>query len=188
MTRPKSQSKSQPTWKDVKAKLACFDQPGLLSLVQDLYAANQDNRAFLHARFGLGDDSLEPYAKTIDRWLWPDVIRNQFPSVAKAKQAIADYKKAVGDPAGLAELMVFYCERAVGFANSVGFGDDSFFNALLGMFEHALKISKALPTESRDDLIARLDEVRFQGSDIGYGVGDSLGFLFEKYTRRTSED
>jgi hypothetical protein len=27
---------------------------------------------------------------------------------AKAKQAIADYKKAVGDPAGVAELMVYF--------------------------------------------------------------------------------
>ena len=25
----------------------------------------------LHARFGLGEDVLEPYKKTIDRWLWP---------------------------------------------------------------------------------------------------------------------
>src|SRR6202140_1208833 len=102
------QSKSQPKWTDVKAKLASFDRAGLLGLVQDLYAAHPDNRTFLHTRFGLGEDVLEPYKQTIDRWLWPDAFRKQDTSVAKAKQAIFNYKKAVGDPAGLAELMVFY--------------------------------------------------------------------------------
>jgi hypothetical protein len=31
--------------------------------------------------------------------------------VVKAKQAIASYRKAIGEPVALAELMVFYCER-----------------------------------------------------------------------------
>lgn len=36
-------SKSQPTWTDVKGKLADFDRGALLGLVQNLYAAHQDN-------------------------------------------------------------------------------------------------------------------------------------------------
>jgi hypothetical protein len=86
----KHQSKSQPTWVDVKVKLATFDRAALLELIHHLYAAHKDNQAFLHARFGLGQDVLEPYKKTIDRWLWPDVFRNQDTSVSKAKQAISD--------------------------------------------------------------------------------------------------
>lgn len=74
-----------PSWSDVKNKLADFDSPGLIGLVQDLYAASKGNQAFLHARFGLGDDVLKPYKLTIDRWLWPDVFKNQDTSVAKAK-------------------------------------------------------------------------------------------------------
>jgi hypothetical protein len=61
-----------------------------MSLVQNLYAAHKENRAFLHARLGLGDEALQPYKKTIDRWLWPDVFRRQQTSVSKAKQAISD--------------------------------------------------------------------------------------------------
>jgi len=72
----------------------------LLGLVQDLYAAHPDNRTFLHTRFGLGEDVLEPYKQTIDRWLWPDAFRKQDTSAAKAKQAISNYKKVVGEPAG----------------------------------------------------------------------------------------
>ena len=84
------QSKSQPRWTDVKAKLTSFDRPALLSLIQDLYSAHKDNQTFLHTRFGLGEDMLRPYKETIDRWLWPDAFSRQVPSVLKAKQAISN--------------------------------------------------------------------------------------------------
>ena len=83
------QPQSQPAWTDVKTKLADFDRLGLLGLIQDLYAANKDNRTFLHARFGLGPDVLAPYKEALDRWLWPDVLRKQDTSVVKAKHAIS---------------------------------------------------------------------------------------------------
>jgi hypothetical protein len=63
----KNRSNSQPTWTDVKAKLAEFDRAALLRLIQSLYAANKDNQAFLPARFGLAEDVPEPYKETIDR-------------------------------------------------------------------------------------------------------------------------
>ncbi len=91
----------------MKKRLAEFDRAGLLGLVQDLYGFSKDNQAFLHARFGLSDDVLAPYKAIIDRWLWPDLAKNQSTSVATAKRAIAAYKKAAGQPEGLAELMVF---------------------------------------------------------------------------------
>src|SRR5579862_4000379 len=122
---------SRPAWTDVKTALAKFDRPGLLSLIQDLYATHKDNQTFLHSRLGLSADVLEPYKETLDRWLWPDVLRNQNPSVMKAKQSISSYRRAIGEPAGLAELMVFYCECAAGFCNDIGYRDDGYFDALV---------------------------------------------------------
>src|ERR1700688_3400010 len=116
----KRQSNSKPTWTHVKAKLADVDRPGLLALVQDLYAASKENQLFLHTRFGLGEDVLLPYKQTLERWLSPDIYRNQDTSIVKAKQAIADYKKATGDPAGLAELMVYFCECVTQFCGLYG--------------------------------------------------------------------
>jgi hypothetical protein len=136
--------KSTPSWSDVKTKLVDFDRAGLLGLLQDLYAANKDNQAFLHARLSLGDDVLKPYKLTIDRWLWPDVFKNQDTSVAKAKRPIADYKKAIGQAEGLAELMVFYCERAAGFSHEFGMDDVGYYSALVRMFEQALKTIASL--------------------------------------------
>jgi len=172
---------SKPSWTDVKAKLASLDRLGLLGLIQDLYAAHKDNQAFLHTRFGLGVDVLQPYRETLDRCLWPDVLRNQDTSVVKAKQAISSYRKAVGDLAGLAELMVFYCERAAGFCDDVGYQDDGFFDALVRMFQQALKVIAQLSGRNRDDLIVRLAQVRVLSHNFGYGVGDDMDSLLAKY-------
>ena len=176
-----STKKSAPGWNDVKTRLADFDRAALLGLVQDLYAASKDNKAFLHARFALGDDLLRPYQVTIDRWLWPDVFKKQDASVAKAKKAIADYKKAVGQSDGLAELMVFYCERAAGFSNDVGQQDEGYFDALVRMFEQALKTIAALPNAARPALLERLDDVRRISHNFGYGVGDDMDDLLAEH-------
>ena len=165
----------------MKANLAEFDRAALLGLVQDLYAADKNNQAFLHARFGLGRDVLAPYKAHIDRWLWPDVARSQWTSVATAKKAIADYKKAVGQPEGLAELMVFYCERAAGFSKEHGLQDGGYFDALVRMFEQALKGLATLPARQRDAMLNRLDAVRRSSRNFGYGVGYALDDLFSKY-------
>lgn len=173
--------KNTPCWSDVKARLVALDHAGLVKLVQDLYAASRDNQVFLHARFGLGADVLKPYKATIDRWLWPDVFKNQDTSVAKAKKAIADYKKAIGRPEGLAELMVFFCERAVGFSNDVGLQDEGFFDALVRMFEQALEAIDALPADNQPPLLDRLDTVRHLGHNLGYGVGDDMDDLLAEH-------
>jgi hypothetical protein len=183
MAKPKP--KSQPTWTDVKEKLADFDRTALLGLIQSLYSAHKDNQMFLHSRFGLGEDVLEPYKKIIDRWLWPDVLRNQDTSVSQAKRAISDYKKAVGDPEGLAELMVFYCEQASGFCSDICTDDEGYFDALVRMFEQALKIANALSVERRHHFVARLDRVRAISHEFGYGVGDDMDFLLSKFTLRS---
>ncbi len=177
----KRQSKSQPGWTDVKAKLAGFDRAALLGLVQDLYAAHKDNRAFLHARFGLGENALEPYKKTIDRWLWPDMVRRQDTSVSRAKRAITDYKKALGDAEGVGELMVFYCERAAGFSRDVSHDDAGYFDALVRMFEQALKTANTLPASVQGNLIARLERVRNSSREFGYDVADDMEVLLSEF-------
>ncbi len=177
----KRNPRSHPTWTDVKARLASLDRLGLIGLIHDLYISHKDNQTFLHTRFGLGEDVLKPYKETLDRWLWPDVLRNQDTSVAKAKQAISAYRKAVGEPAGLAELMVFYCESAAGFCNDVGNQDEGYLDALVHMFERALEVTRQLPAADRDALIARLDGVRTISHNLGYGVGDAMDSLLADY-------
>jgi hypothetical protein len=101
----------------------------------------------------------------------------------KAKQAISSYRKAVGEPAGLAELMVFYCERAAGFCSDIGYKDDGYFDALVRMFEQALKAIAQLSASDRHALIARLDKVRAVSHNFGYGVGDDMDSLLRIRSR-----
>ncbi|MEI8323852.1 MAG: hypothetical protein WCH44_00550 [Betaproteobacteria bacterium] len=167
--------KTTPIWSDVKFQLTDVDRTGLLGLVQDLYAASKGNQLFLHTRFDLGGDVLKPYKATIELWLWPDLTKKTPNiSVSKAKKAVADYKKAIGQPQGLAELTVFYCERAIGFANKVGLDDDAYCDALVRMFELALKYAMALPGVQRDPLLDRLDTVRQSDRNICGWLADEL--------------
>jgi hypothetical protein len=84
----------------------------------------------------------------------------------------------------MAELMVFYCERAAGFCSDIASDDEGFFNALVRMFERALVLANTLPASGRVDLVRRLDAVRQISHKIGYGVGDDMDSLLSKYGDR----
>jgi hypothetical protein len=56
-------------------------------------------------------------------------------SIARAKKAISDYRKANGLPEGVAELLVFYCENAARLQAECSFEDEAYFAALVRMFE-----------------------------------------------------
>lgn len=136
-------SMAAPTWSVVKAELGQFDRAELLALLKALHGVSRENQAFLYARLGLGTDPLEPYKKVIARWINADVAKGQNISVAKAKKAISDYKKAVGHSLGMVELSVFYCEQAFGLLSNCGIEDEGYFAALVRMFEQALRSSES---------------------------------------------
>ena len=178
-----AKAKTSPSWSDVKAKLQGFGQDGLVALIHDLYLANKDNRVFLHTRFALDGEALEPYKRTIERWIFPDIFRNAPHSVAKAKAAISDYKKATGDLLGLVELMVFYCERAAAFSSEVALDDEGYYDALVRMYGRALDGLPGLPGRERVIMLARLNEVREVCEDVGYGVGDDMERFLVNHAR-----
>jgi hypothetical protein len=169
---------SKPTWSDIKAKLADFDRAGVIDLIGDLYSANSDNRTFLHARFALGTDPLKPYKDAISRWTYPNVYERQTYSVANAKKAVTDYRKAIGAPHGLAELMTFYCEQASAFCADLSMDDEDFYDALVRMFAQALRSCGALEPAERTPFLARLKAVRDRCQELGYGVGDETDLLW----------
>jgi hypothetical protein len=167
-----------PTWNDVKTALLDFDRAGLQGLVQDLYTASKDNQAFLHARLGLGHDQLQPFKASISRWISPDLMKGQPISVSKAKKAIADYKKAIGRPDGMAELSIFYCEEAVTFLGSCGMDDEKYFAALIRMYERSLEIVSSLPPAERSTYLERLGRLRSPGKSVGWVVEEEFNSLW----------
>jgi len=179
--------KTKPTWTELKKSLSGLDRAGLLGLIQDLYAADKNNKVFLNTRFGLGDDHLKPYKKIISRWVCPDVIRGQDISVAKAKKAISDYKKAIGRPEGLAELATFYCEECVTLVDYCYIDSEVYFNALIHVFDQALMATSNLSKELRSPFVERMDEVyvailgydRYVGEEL-YSIMCDYGFTEEE--------
>ena len=124
---------------------------------------------------------MTPYKATIARWVCPDVIRNQGFSVAKAKRAILDYKKAIGRPEGMAELTVFYCESCTSLISYCGMEDEGYFDALVRMFQQALEAIRALEPSQQGPFLERLERVRRKGQNWGWGVGDEMNYLMKKY-------
>jgi hypothetical protein len=169
---------ASPTWNDVKAALLVFDRAGLRGLVQDLYTASKDNQAFLHARLGLGHDPLQLFKASISRWISPDLMKGQPVSVSKAKKAIADYKRAIGRPDGIAELSIFYCEEAVGFLESCSMDDEKYFAALIRMYGQSLEIASSLPPTERSSYIERLGRLRSRGKNVGWVVEEEFNCLW----------
>jgi hypothetical protein len=180
-----TKKKTVPTWIDVKTKLSQFDRAGLVGLISDLHSLSRDNQAFLHARLGLGPDPLVPYKAIISRWIYPDLFRGQDTSVAKAKKAISDYRKAIGLPEGTAELSVFYCESAAQLISECGIEDEGYFTALVRMFDQALGVVATLDPSSRPALLHRLDAVRSTSDAVGWGVKDAMD---ELWVERVWED
>jgi hypothetical protein len=165
-----------PTWSDVRAALLDFDRAGLQGLVQDLYTAGKDNQAFLHARLGLGHDQLRHFKASISRPISPDTMKRQPISVSKAKKAIADYKKAIGHPNGMAELSIFYCEEAFGFLESYSIEDEAYF-ALISMCRRSIEFVSRLPPAGRTTYLERLDKLRSHARNVG-GVSRKNSIAF----------
>jgi phage-related protein len=52
--------------------------------------------------------------------------------------------------------------------------DEGFYDALVRMFEQALKYVLALPEGQPASFLGRLDRVRQLGQNVGWGVGDDF--------------
>jgi len=169
------------TWNLVKGELRHLDRAGLVGLLKDLHALAPENRAFLAARFGLGPDPLAPYKTSISRWICPDVPRGQDISVKKAKKAISDYRKAIGQPEDVAELCIHYCEEAARLLSECGMEDEAYLSALVRMYDHALSTVIDLPPIERKPMLERLNVVRGALDGTGWGVDDAISDIWYEH-------
>jgi hypothetical protein len=83
-----------------------------------------------------------------------------------------------GRPDGLAELSIFYCEEAFRFLESCSMEDESYFAALIRMYDRSLKFVLDLLPAERATYLERLDKLRSRGRHVGWGVEDELNNLW----------
>jgi hypothetical protein len=105
-------------------------------------------------------------------------MKGQSISVSKAKKAIADYKKAIGRPGGMAELSIFYCEEAFGFLESCSMDDEKYFAALIRMYGRSLEIVSSLPPAERSTNLERLGRLRSRGRNVGWVIQEEFNSLW----------
>src|SRR2546428_12744775 len=128
---PRAQtSQGQPSWNDIKTKLATFDLKGLLGLVHDLYEASAANRRFLHARLLPSPSALEKYRRLVADAVFPDPFSRRRVSLRDATAAITEYRRSTGDLAGTVDLMLTFIESGTEQAADLGYGDENYFSAL----------------------------------------------------------
>jgi hypothetical protein len=166
--------KRGPTWSDVKSRAVGLDHRQLVQIVGDLYRLSKENEEFLNARFGVLDDPLAPFKKSIEEFMYPDIFSDKPVQISKAKAAIRRYSKAVGDINGEAELKTFFVECGNRFTVEYGDQDEGFYIALNIMYKEAIDKILSLPVEQRNEFRERLEEIMESSRNIGWGYHDDL--------------
>jgi hypothetical protein len=171
----RTRRKKAPAWPAVEAALAGLDRTALLTLISDLYGLSPDNHDFLHARFAIGDDVLEPYKRVIQASMYPDIL-NEAGTVdtERARRAIDQYAKAVHDPAGEAELRICLVEWGHRFTLDCGDIDEGFYDTLVEVFAEAAGRILALPGGKQAAFKQRLRKIVRTSDGIGWGYHDGL--------------
>jgi len=175
MAKPKA---GRPAWSDVKASLVHMEQRQLVQLIGDLYRLSKENKDFLHTRFSIDDDPLKPYKKIIDECMYPDVMSNNPIRIQKAKRAISNYSKAIGDTRGEAELMTHFVECGNAFTVDLGDIDEGFYDALLRMYDRAIEKILDLPEQEQNTFRERMKRIMDLSEGMGWGYHDGLCELY----------
>jgi hypothetical protein len=169
---------ARASFSPIKKALAKHDRQALVALVGELYALSAQNRDFLDARFAEGDSVLQRYKKTIHDALYPYFMSSDPVSFRDAKNAISDYRKALGEEVGIAELFVYAAECGNQFTCDYGDIDESFYDSLIRMFDSAVKHVSALDAKAARPFVARLAVIVKKAEGIGWGYYDCIADSF----------
>lgn len=178
-----SKKQRDRSWRDVRAVLSKASHRDLLGLVGDLYALRKENQDFLNARFLNDASTLAPYKETIERYISPAEPWKNPVKISLARKAISDYRKAIGDPHGLAQLMLYYVECGVSFTLEFGDIDEPFYDSVLRMFSDAMTMLNRCDQDVVDELLPRFESAVYSTAGIGWGFHDSLRDTFEMYSQ-----
>jgi hypothetical protein len=165
-------------WSAVKKILASKEPKELLALIKDLYSLNKQNKTFLHTKYTLVDP-VKPYMEIIAECISLDYKKPI--NLAGAKKAISQYRKAVGDPKGILELMVFYVECGNDLTCEYGDIDEKFYCSLESVFHNALQALAKSDIETIEEYLPRLQTIVEKAENIGWGYYDTIIELLYDY-------
>ena len=175
----------QPTWTDVKKALSDLRPEELINTINDLYKLRKENKLFLHTRYHLIESSLDDFKKKIAKSINPD--GNSKISFKDARQAVSDYKKALGDPEGVAELMVFYCEECADSIKSLGLWEQ-YADGTINIWRDTLKHIQTLPHQQHAEFWERLATAQRRIGQTEWEVSDYISEYMLEYFPEDEDD
>ena len=175
-------------WSAIRRSLFTQEKPALIALIKELYDAAGLNRDLLQSRLLAGANDgelLEKYRRKITEQFFPTRGLIGKLKLAEARKAIRDYRKATGNSAGTADLLMTYVENGTRFTHEYGDIDERFYISI----ESALaELATLLRGEGRGlyaQFAERLAEVEQMSDGIGWGfhdaIADVVGSLERKY-------
>ena len=135
-------------------------------LIKDLYGLNKNNKSFIEARYQVSKDTLEYYKKIISDALYPDITKNKGVRLSAGRKAINDYKKAVNDPAGTIELMVYYIDMGNQFTLDYGDMYEAFYDSLASTLKLLVKADASIQENYVPELQGIIHSAYGMGWDI----------------------
>ncbi len=173
---------NESNWKTVRSSLDKVSQRDLVGLIKEFYELSPQNKLFLDTRFSNPEAGLEKYKLIIEKNICPIEPWKKDVSLSTGRKAISDYKKARGEPEGLLELMIYYCECGVNFTLEFGDIDERFYGSIESMFENVFKFLKTNP-QYIDQFLPRLKQIVNSTKGIGWGFHDFLADTFRKHCK-----
>ena len=127
------------------------EQKELIDEIADLYKKFDSVKSYYQASVFDDDQGvLEKYKQIIEYEFFPKSIHAEPPCrISVAKRAIADYKKLSCSDANLADIMLFYVECGVKFANDYGDIDERLYNSMASVYVNACQFIHKNNLESR---------------------------------------
>ncbi len=170
-------TKKHGGWSAVCQQLATWEKPALLALLKDLYEAAGGNRDFIHARCQAGEcggEVLEKYRGNIVEQFFPTRGDGKL-KLEEARKAIRDYRKAMGNLPGTAELLMTYVENGARFTHEYGDMDERFYDSVESALDELAALLRGEARGMYPQFRDRLARVEKMTDGIGWGFNDFVG-------------
>ncbi|PID58925.1 hypothetical protein CSB45_02690 [candidate division KSB3 bacterium] len=161
----------------LKQQLAQRSKAQLLDEIVELFEKFSVVRDYYQAQFNPLDREqlLEKYKAVIHQEFFPERGTGKARR-SVAQKAISDYKKVVGDPLGVADLLLYVVETGVQFTNAYGDMDEPFYTSMERIYHQAIQHLVKHGIQERFEL--RCHSILTQTRHVGWGFYDTMSEIF----------
>ena len=182
-TQKRTKKPTKPAgWGTLRRQLATWDKPALLALVKELYETAAENRDFIEASCQTGESGgeiLEKYRNKIVEQFCPARGEAKL-KLGEARKAIRDYRKATGNLAGTAKLLMTYVENGAEFTHDYGDIDERFYISVESALDELASLLLSGTRGLYPQFSERLARVEQMSDGIGWGFHDYIGEVVDQ--------